>query len=116
MKETAQIFKALSDETRLRILGLLLESELCVCELMAILDIPQSTISRHLAYLKNSGLVIDQRRGIWMHYRLAAGGSGIHQHLLDMLRKDLARLDEVRADKKALKEFQAAKRSATCCK
>nr|HXK57067.1 metalloregulator ArsR/SmtB family transcription factor [Gammaproteobacteria bacterium] len=55
MKVIARLFKALSDETRLRILCLLLEGELCVCDIMAVLQLPQSTVSRHLAYLKNAG-------------------------------------------------------------
>ncbi|HEX9779019.1 MAG TPA: metalloregulator ArsR/SmtB family transcription factor, partial [Geopsychrobacteraceae bacterium] len=60
MKTTTRLFKALSDETRLRILALLQAGELCVCDLMAILDLPQSTVSRHLAYLRNAGLVDDR--------------------------------------------------------
>ncbi len=71
MKNIAHIFKALSDETRLRILALLSSGELCVCDLMAALVLPQSTVSRHLAYLRNAGLVEDERRGVWMFYRLS---------------------------------------------
>ena len=63
MKTTAQFFKALSDETRLRILALLVCGELCVCDLMAVLDLPQSTVSRHLAYLRHAGLVEDRLAG-----------------------------------------------------
>jgi ArsR family transcriptional regulator len=72
MKNTAEVFKALSDETRLRILALLTNCELCVCDLMATLDMPQSTVSRHLAKLKSAGLVEGRRAGAWMHYRLSA--------------------------------------------
>ena len=57
--------------TRLRILSLLSEDEVCVCHLHASLDVPQPTASRHLAYLRKSGLVEARRDGIWMHYRLA---------------------------------------------
>ena len=64
MKTTAKLFKALSDETRLRILSLLTEGELCVCDLMEVLQLPQSTVSRHLAYLRNTGLVADRRQGV----------------------------------------------------
>ena len=70
MKTTARMFKALSDETRLRILCLLLEGELCVCDSMAVLQLPQSTVSRHLAYLKNAGWVDDRRCGVWMYYSM----------------------------------------------
>jgi ArsR family transcriptional regulator len=65
-----QIFKALSDETRLRIVNLLTTGELCVCDIMSILDISQPKASRHLAYLKYSGLVESRREGLWMHYSL----------------------------------------------
>lgn len=71
MKRTAHLFKALTDETRLRILALLGQGELCVCDLIAVLHLPQSTVSRHLALLKNAGWVTDRRQGVWMYYRLA---------------------------------------------
>lgn len=113
MKQTSQLFKALSDDTRLRILGLLLEGELCVCDLVTILDMPQSTVSRHLAYLRNSGLVSDNRQGVWMHYRLADGETTLHQDIFDLLRKDLAGLPQVMADQKALRGYMS-KKQATC--
>ncbi len=67
-----QLFKNLSDETRLTLVLLLKErQELCVCELSAILQLPQPKISRHLALLRNSGLLSDRRDGKWIHYRLS---------------------------------------------
>ncbi len=64
-------FKQLSDETRLRCLMLLLaEGELCVCELTFALDLSQPKISRHLAHLRQAGLVQDKRAGQWIHYQL----------------------------------------------
>lgn len=74
MREIADIFKALSDPTRLRIAALLTHGELCVCDLMEILKLPQSTISRHMARLKSAGIVKDRRQGKWVHYSLADGG------------------------------------------
>lgn len=75
MKTAAQIFKALGDETRLRIMALLMEGEeLCVCDIVAALELPQSTVSRHLAHLRNVGLVDDRRRGVWMHYKVNKEG------------------------------------------
>jgi len=65
------VYAALADPTRLRILSLLSEDEICVCHIHASLDVPQPTASRHLAYLKKAGLVEVRRNGIWMHYRLA---------------------------------------------
>lgn len=67
-----QFFKALSDQTRLRIVLLLLEQkELCVCELTQVLELSQPKISRHLAILRESGLLLGRKSGIWVHYRLS---------------------------------------------
>ena len=65
------VYAALADPTRLRILSLLGDGEICVCHIHASLDVPQPTASRHLAYLRKSGLVEARRDGIWMHYNLA---------------------------------------------
>ena len=65
------VYAALADPTRLRILSLLGDGEICVCHIHASLDVPQPTASRHLAYLKKSGLVEARRDGIWMHYKMA---------------------------------------------
>ena len=62
----------MADSTRLRILSLLRDGEICVCHIHATLDVPQPTASRHLAYLRKAGLVEARRDGVWMHYRLAA--------------------------------------------
>jgi ArsR family transcriptional regulator, arsenate/arsenite/antimonite-responsive transcriptional repressor len=70
---STKIFGALSDETRLRVLRLLEERELCVCELMQVLDMSQPRISRHLGVLKNAGLVKDRREGKWVYYALPPG-------------------------------------------
>jgi ArsR family transcriptional regulator len=64
-------FKALADRTRLRILALLGNNEVCVCHLHDSLGVPQPTVSRHLAYLRRTGLVSARRDGVWMHYRVS---------------------------------------------
>src|SRR5262249_23752695 len=64
------LLKAVADVTRLRILGLLLTGEVCVCHIHESLRIPQSKASRHLAYLRRAGLVATRREGLWVHYRL----------------------------------------------
>ena len=75
MRSTAQFFKVLSDEARLKMLWLLFNhEELCVCDFVAALEITQSKASRHLAYLRNVGLVEDRRDGVWMYYTLAQPG------------------------------------------
>lgn len=65
------LFKALADKTRLRILALLGDDEVCVCHIHDSLELPQPTVSRHLAYLRRSGLVDVRRDGVWMHYQVA---------------------------------------------
>ena len=105
MKAAARIFKALSDETRLRILGLLLDGELCVCDLMAVLQLPQSTVSRHLSYLKNTGWVDDRRCGVWMYYSIVQGGTSLRQRLLAALHESLPHLDIAVADQERLADF-----------
>ena len=71
LAEMETVFKALADSTRLRILGLLVTGEVCVCHLHETLRISQPKASRHLAYLRSAGLVDTRREGLWVHYRMA---------------------------------------------
>jgi ArsR family transcriptional regulator len=70
MDELITIFKALSDETRLRIIKLLEQGELCVCDIVAALDMVQPKISFHLNVLKEAGFIRDRKQGRWIHYSL----------------------------------------------
>jgi len=70
MQELMNIFKALSEETRLRILKLLEQGELCVCDIVSALDLIQPKVSFHLAALKEAGLIKDRKQGKWTHYRI----------------------------------------------
>jgi len=70
MNEIVTIFKALSDETRLRIIKLLEQGELCVCDIAAALDMVQPKVSFHLSALKEAGLIKDRKQGKWIHYSL----------------------------------------------
>jgi len=70
VRPVSRLFKALADETRLRILALLSHGELCVCHLHEALGISQPNVSRHLAILRAAGIVEDRREGKWIHYRL----------------------------------------------
>lgn len=65
------LFKAMADQTRLRILALLAGGEVCVCDIHETLGIPQPRASRHLAYLRRAGLVLDRKDGLWVYYSLA---------------------------------------------
>jgi ArsR family transcriptional regulator, arsenate/arsenite/antimonite-responsive transcriptional repressor len=79
------VFRALADQTRLRILNLLQDGELCVCHLVHVLDVPQPTASRHLAYLRRAGLVVARKEGLWMHYRHVPAHGKAHGILLECL-------------------------------
>jgi ArsR family transcriptional regulator len=86
MDKPEQLFKAFSDETRLRILNLLAQRDHCVCEFQCILRVPQPTISRHLAYLRRSGLVEEERHGKRIMYSLAGPKNPVHAALLRCVR------------------------------
>lgn len=105
MKNEAGIFKALADETRLRILLLLHDGELCVCEIIAALELPQSTVSRHLAYLKRTGWVRDRKQGVWMYYRLK-GDDGLRSALTAVMHGSLAEAPEIVAAVSRLEVFR----------
>ena len=109
MDDIAQIYKALSERMRLRILMLLMHGELCVCDLMAVLEEPQSKVSRHVAYLKNSGLIKGKRVGTWMHYFLKEPLDGLAAAHVEFLRKELSGLEWVRDDVEKMQEVKARK-------
>ena len=96
------VFKALADQTRLRILGLLGTGEVCVCEIHDSLRIPQPTASRHLAYLKRAGLVTDRREGLWVHYRLATPSDHVLRAMLDSTTHWLTHLPATDRDRRRL--------------
>ena len=109
MEDIAQIYKALSEQMRLRMLMLLTQGELCVCDLMAVLEEPQSKVSRHLAYLKHSGLIQGKRVGTWMHYFLRDPLEELASAHLEFLKKELSCLGWARADAKKMLEVKAQK-------
>jgi len=89
-----QFFQALGDRTRMRLLNLMGEQEVCVCYLVEILDAPQPKISRHLAYLRRAGIVAARREGKWMHYRIVMPP---HTGATQILRQTLALLKDEKA-------------------
>jgi ArsR family transcriptional regulator, arsenate/arsenite/antimonite-responsive transcriptional repressor len=110
MKNTVKIFKSLSDETRLRILLLLLgHEELCICDLMSALDLPQSTVSRHVAYLKNAGWLKDRRGGVWMYYSVRKDLLPLHEALVPVIRA--ARFKVIIED---MKRLSSSKNNNSC--
>jgi ArsR family transcriptional regulator len=117
VQEVLGIFKALSDETRLRIIKLLERGELCVCDIVAALDMIQPKISFHLAALKEAGLIRDRKEGKWTHYRLSDTdlfrrfllSSVIEKIPLDAVAEDVKRLDDFIKKKKAKKSLALEK-------
>lgn len=95
MKETARFFRVLADEARLQILWLLFNhKELCVCDIMAVLEITQSKASRHLAALRHAGIAVDRKDGLWSYYSLRPVEDELAAQHLKLLRKTLAKLPE----------------------
>jgi ArsR family transcriptional regulator len=98
------LFKALADATRLRILGLLLAGEVCVCDIHESLKIPQSKASRHLAYLRRAGLVETRREGLWIHYRMGTLADPVLAAIGDAVRHALTHIDTVHRDGERLQK------------
>jgi ArsR family transcriptional regulator len=87
-----RFFQALEDTTRLRLLNLMGNQEICVCYFVEILDQPQPKISQHLAFLRSAGIVAARREGKWMHYRITMppniGAAQVLQQTLNWLREE----------------------------
>lgn len=111
-KVISEKFAAFSDPTRLRILHLLREGEVCVGDLVTILDMPQPTISRHLAYLRRSALVVTRRSGLWTYYSLASAKSEFHRKLLDCLTACFTDVPELKRDAARAKKLR---KDGGCC-
>jgi ArsR family transcriptional regulator len=99
--------QALGDRTRLRLLNLMRQGEICVCYFVSILDEPQPKISRHLAYLRRAGLVEARRDGKWMHDRLAREGDPAVRRIVT------AALDALGEDRQMRQDVEALQK--TCC-
>jgi ArsR family transcriptional regulator len=104
LTELEELFKALADETRLRILGLLLTGEVCVCHIHESLRISQPKASRHLAYLRRAGLVETRRDGLWVHYRLAESPNPIVVTVRQAVAHALGHLDGIHRDAERLQK------------
>ena len=103
MDDVVRIFKALSDETRVRIIKLLEHGELCVCDIGAALGMVQPKVSFHLGVLKNSGLLKDRKQGKWVHYSLDE--SEMFKRFLLLSVAEKVSNKEVEVDKARLKAF-----------
>ena len=101
------VFRALADSTRLRLLHLMNGREICVCYLVEVLNVPQPKISRHLAYLRRAGLVLARREGKWMHYRLASPSNRHAADILSTTLESISREPQMQRDRQKL--------NSACC-
>jgi len=106
------LFSALADRTRLRLINLLGDSEVCVCFLVEILKTSQPKISRHLAYLRRAELVVTRKHGQWTFYALAPAANPFHKKLLECLSKCFDELPQIQKD--AARATQL-KKAGGCC-
>jgi ArsR family transcriptional regulator, arsenate/arsenite/antimonite-responsive transcriptional repressor len=98
-----RLFAGLADRTRLRLLNLMADQEVCVCFFVEILQAPQPKISRHLAYLRRSGVVEARRAGKWMHYRIAVPENPFARQVLADTLRWLSEYREMKRDKASLR-------------
>lgn len=103
------LLKALADRTRLRLLSLLSAGEFCVCHLQESLDLPQPTVSRHLAYLRKVGLVTTRRDGLWVHYRRQMPRDRVLRSLVESVTHSTTHMSTYRRDRQRLE------RAIGCC-
>ena len=110
MDQASAFFKLLGEPVRLRLVALLLDGDShCVCDLVSVLGLPQSTVSRHLSQLRTGGLVLAERQGTWMHYRL-------NPDLADWQRQALGAVRLLKAADNQLKMDEMALNQALCSK
>jgi len=102
------LFKALADRTRLRLINMIGDSEVCVCFFVAILKTSQPKISRHLAYLRPAGIVSARREGKWMHYRLVDPPDEDAARIFREVRAALAEHSELQRDREKLTQVCCA--------
>jgi ArsR family transcriptional regulator len=106
------MFRAFSDPVRLRILSLVRDGELCVCDLIEVLALPQPTISRHLAYLRRADLVSVRQERSWNFYRLSTARTRVHQKLLECLATCFQDVPELARDARKARKVRSR---GGCC-
>ena len=108
------LFSGFADPTRLRILNLLAAGELCVCDLVDILELPQPLVSRHLAYLRRTGLVEVTRESKYAHYRLAEPAHPVHRNLVNCVRSCFTGIKSLDRERARAEKRLAERESAPC--
>jgi ArsR family transcriptional regulator, arsenate/arsenite/antimonite-responsive transcriptional repressor len=114
MFEFMSIMKALADPNRVRIVCALEAGELCVCQIVEMLGLAPSTVSKHLSILRQARLIVDRKEGRWMYYRLPEETSTEAQGALALLRSSLASDSQILADAVRVAEIQCLDREALC--
>jgi DNA-binding transcriptional ArsR family regulator len=104
MPDLARIFKALGHPSRLRIVSMLEDDELCACQITAVLGLAASTVSAHLAQLRRAGLVAERKEGRWVHYRLGESADAVE--ITEWLSRRVRRDAEIRRDKRVLRQLR----------
>ncbi|SFT55956.1 transcriptional regulator, ArsR family [Methanosarcina thermophila] len=110
--DIVHILKALADENRIRMINLLRNGELCVCEIEAVLGTKQSNVSRHLNKLKVAGLITSEKKSQWVYYRLNEPTFQKFPFLLNIINEELEKIDICKEDLKLLEKFRE---SCRCC-
>lgn len=108
------VFKGFADPTRIRILSVLAAGELCVCDIVDILGLPQPAVSRHLAYLRRMGLVDATRDWKFAHYRLAAPEHAVHRNLLNCVRTCFRGIDSLDGERRQAEARVRARAEEPC--
>jgi len=115
MFEFLNITKALAEENRLRILLALEHQELCVCQLIELLELAPSTVSKHVSVLRQARLVNGRKDGRWIFYRIAGDGSPAEvKEAIAWVKKSLSRNERIQQDEKCLKEILKIDREVLC--
>lgn len=114
LDELDALFKGFADPTRLRILNALAAGELCVCDLVELLALPQPAVSRHLAYLRRMGLVVATREWKFAHYRLAEPANAVHGNLIACVRSCFTGISTLDAERATAAQMVRVRAEAPC--
>lgn len=114
MIEILNITKALADENRVRALMMLAGGELCVCQIIEMLGLAPSTVSKHMSILRNAGLVETRKDGRWIYYRLAGGNANAANEILGWLEKHLKNNHKILSDIKKLEQISKIEKDTLC--
>jgi ArsR family transcriptional regulator len=114
MDDVLALFKALSDRNRLRVVAALMDyEELCVCQILELLQISGATASRHLSLLAQAGLLTSRKEGRWIFYRLQRGPPG-HQMLLEWLAQAIEGSADLQVDRRSLADIGSCEPETLC--